>query len=183
MKKKIIDRNKHLRKADIGDQFRLWSNRKTLVEKPILNQSRRDKTVIYGCYAVNKLVNKHDKRDTYDFDVYSRTPRRHALEIEKSIDQGLGANVAYVEKTRYIEGKKVKPLFRVKTHINDNVEADFNTMPGGVQYKTKKGVRFESLKHAEQKYNRMIDNPDMGRGFNAHIDLDRVRRSRKHRRW
>ena len=179
MKKHIFNTGSNLPKAKYGDQFELWNRRDKLVEKPILNQSRRDGTVLYGAYAVNKLVGKHNERNTYDFDVYSSTPKHHAIEIEQSIDHGVNADLAYVEQTSYTMGKKEKPLFRVKTRMNDRVEADFNTMPTGIRFVKRSGVRYETLGRAEKKYDRMLSHPETGRGFNATIDKARIRMARR----
>lgn len=178
-KKHIINTGQHLPKANYGHQFKLWDKRKQIVEKPILNQSKKHKTVIYGAYAVNKQVKPSLRRDTYDFDVYSSKPRKHATQIEQSIDRGVNADLAYVEKTSYPHKGKQKPLYRVKTRINQRVEADFQQKPKGITFKTIKGARFETLGRATKKYNRMLDHPEQGRGLNANIDLARIRMNKR----
>jgi len=180
-KKRIINTGQNLPQATYGKQFELWNKRDRLVKKPIMNQSRKDGTVLYGGHAVNALVDKNNQRYTYDFDVYSRQPKHHALQIEQSIDQGVNADLAYVEQTSYPHGRKQKPLFRVRTHMNDNVEADFNTMPQGIRFTKRKGVRYETLGRAEQKYDRMLRHPEFGRGFNANIDMGRIRSFKRRR--
>lgn len=180
-KKRIFNTGRNLPRATIGDQFELWDQRDRLVKKPILRQSRRDGTVLYGGHAVNALVDQHNQRYTYDYDIYSKHPKRHAVQVEQSIDRGANADLSYVEQTSYPHGRKQKPLFRVKTHINDNVEADFNTMPRDVRFVKKNGVRYETLGRAEQKYNRMLQHPEFGRGFNANIDLSRIKMFRRRR--
>jgi hypothetical protein len=183
---RIINTGRHLPRATIGDVFELWGNRKKLVERPILRQSRRDGTVLYGAYAVNQLVHPSLRRSTYDFDVKSPRPRHHAVELERHIDRGVNADLMYVEQTSYpLRGKK-KRLFRVKSRLNEVVEADYSRMPVGMRFVVRGGVRYEPLSMAQKKNVHMIRNPQYGRGFNAVIDRSRINQNRfikKRRRW
>lgn len=156
MKKRIINTGTHLPKATMSDWFELQGNRKKLVTRPIMNQSRKNGTVIYGGHALNALLGKHNQRTTYDYDIYSKHPLKHAQEIEKSIDRGTNSDLAYIERTTY--GNSNKPLWRVKIHGNETIEADYNTMPKGLTYVKKNGVRYESITRAEKKYNLMHQN-------------------------
>ena len=168
MKKRIVDTGKHRPKARIWDLWELQSKRKQLVEKPILRQSKQDKTIIYGRHAVNQLLPKGFHRDTYDFDIYSHKPLSHAIQIERSIDRGTNSNLAFVERSTHRRG-----LFRVKTR-HDTVEADYNLRPKGVQFQTKRGVRYETLNRAEQKYQGMIKRGEIERFPRAFYDLDHI---------
>ena len=141
--------------------------------KTIENQSKRYGNILYGCYAVNKLLGRGFQRDTYDLDVYSRQPRKHAIQLEKTIDRGVGANISYVEKTGYPEKGRFKTLYRVKLR-NEVTEADYNRMPRDIKYTTKRGVRYETLDRAVKKYEKMLREPETGRGFKATIDLGRI---------
>ena len=171
--KRIINNNSHLPQPKIEDYFELTQNRDKLVIKPILNQSRRDKTVLYGGFAINQLLGKQYSRDTYDLDVYSKRPLKHAKQIENSIDHGVNADLAYIEKTSYPSKKGKQTLYRVKLK-NDVTEADFNLMPRNICFTRKNGVFYETIDKAEQKYKKMLKQPELGRGFKANIDLGRI---------
>lgn len=182
---KKINTGRHLPRATYGDQFELWGKRERLVEKPILIQSRRDGTILYGAFAVNKQVHPTLRRSTYDFDVKSHMPRRHAIEIERSIDCGVNADLMFVEKTSYPQRGRNQPLYRVKSHLNDMVEADYSRKPHGMRFVVIDGVRYETLGAAQRKNRVMIRNPGMGRGFHGVIDDARIRLNgfiRKYRR-
>ena len=163
MKKRIFNTGQRLPKAGIGDWFELQSNRNRLVRQPILRQSRRDKTVIYGGHALNKIMGRGFQRNTYDYDVYSNKPLSHARQIERSIDRGTNSDLAFVEKTDYPSGGTSKDLFRVKIRVNDAVEADYNRMPKGIRIIKRNGVRYESLGDAKSKYHWMNRNPQANR--------------------
>jgi len=155
LRKRIINTGLGLPKPTVGDWLELQSKRHQLVTKPIMQQSRRDKTVIYGGHALNRIMGRGYHRDTYDFDVYSPHPLKHALEIEQSIDRGTNSDLAFVERTFYPDRGTRKILHRVKIRLNNTVEADFNRIPPGIRIVKRNGVRYESLKDAESKYKRM----------------------------
>jgi len=163
MRKRIYNTGQRLPKAGMGDWFELQSNRNRLVRQPILRQSRRDKTVLYGAHAVNKLVGPRYSRTTYDYDVYSNKPLSHAQQIERSIDRGTNSDLAFVEKTSYPSGGTDKDLYRVKIRFNNTVEADYNRMPKGIRIIKRNGVRYESLRDAKSKYHWMNRNPQASR--------------------
>lgn len=173
--KKRFNTGKGLPRATMGDQFELWEFRDKLVKQPIMRQSRRDGTVLYGANAVNALVGPDFSRNTYDYDVYSRMPLSHARELERHIDRGVNADLMYVEQTSYPSDGKEKRLFRVKNCLNDVVEADYNGMPDDIQFVKRGGVRYETLGRASKKYDKMIRQPELGRGFHGLIDEGRIR--------
>jgi len=184
-KSRMIDTGKRLPKPSMGDWFELQANRKTLVEKPILNQSRQDGTVIIGRHAVNRLLGRGFHRSTYDFDVKSKTPFLHAQQIEQNIDRGTNSNLAYVEKTSYPIGKRMEPLNRVRLHNIDTVEADFGLLKKDMKFTVRNGIRFETLGGAEKKYSGMINRGEIHRMPNAFFDLGDIRLHRliKKSRW
>jgi len=172
-KKHVFNTGKNLPKARYNDYLELREKRDNLVKHPIMKQSRRDGSVIYGAHALNRLLGRGYQRSTYDYDVYSKTSKRHATEIEQSIDRGTNSDLAFVEKTFYPHGKKMRPLYRVKLR-DDTVEADFNSMPSDISFVTRdNGVRYETLKRARDKYKRM--NTTMGVDRTGYGELDRIR--------
>lgn len=174
MRKRIFNTGRGLPKAGIGDWLELQSKRDLLVKQPIMRQSRRDGSVIYGGHALNRLLGRGLQRSTYDYDVYSGMPKKHAVQLERSIDRGTNSDLAYVERTSYPHGRIMKPLFRVKTRVTDSVEVDYNTMPSDISYVVRdRGVRFESLTRARDKYRAM--NRQVGLSRTAFGELERIR--------
>ena len=159
MRKRIFNTGSNLPKARINDWFELQVNRNRLVKQPVMRQSRRDGTVIYGAHAVNRLVGPRFSRHTYDYDIYSHRPLRHARQLERSIDIGTNSDLSYVERTSYPSGSIDKELYRVKIRGNESVEADYNRIPQGIKIVKRDGVRFESLSDAKSKYRWMNRNP------------------------
>lgn len=177
MKKRIYNTGRHLPRAKMSDWFELQQKRNQLVKKPVMNQSRREGTVIYGAHAVNRLVGPKFSRQSYDYDIYSPRPLRHAKQLERSIDRGTNSDLAYIEQTSYPSGGTNKKLWRVKTRFNDSVEADYNTMPAGIKVVKRNGVRYESLRDAKSKYKWMNRNPESTR--TAYGELHRIELSER----
>lgn len=173
-KKSIIDTGKHLPKAGFSDILELRSNRQKIVVKPILDQSKKDGSVIYGRQAVNLILGKGFHRETYDFDVKSPMPLKHALQIEKSIDRCTNSNLAFIKKTSYpIQGRDVV-LYRVQTRPHEETEVDYSHMPKNMSIVKVKGIKVEGLKPAEKKYRNMIRKGEMKRFPNAFFDLSDI---------
>ena len=92
--------------------------KKALIQKIIL-QTIKNKEIIYGEQAVKVRVPKHLQRETTDYDVYSRTPKKDAIEAEKKLDKGFGGDYFYVEPAEH-EG-----TYKVRSRINGKGYADF----------------------------------------------------------
>jgi len=180
--KQVINTGTHLPEPSMSDYFELRQNRGKIVIKPILYQAKRDGNVLYGAFAVNQLVDKQSQRDTYDIDVYSKMPKKHAIELEKNIDRSVNADLAYVEQSEYPQGKKWKKIYRVKTKMNNVVEADYNTMPTDIKWVKRNGIKYETLERAEKKYDKMLKHPELGRGFNANMDMGRIKLYKRFKR-
>ena len=174
MKKIIIDTGKQLPKANIGDFLELKQNRKMLVEKPIMNQSKKQGTVIYGRHALNIIMGVPYERETYDFDIYSKKPLAHAIQLEQSIDKGTNSNLAFIERTYYLKDGRKYPLVRVKIRPYETNEADYNKMPENIQFTKVKGIRVEKLNPAEKKYKKMIKQGEIRRMPKALFDLNDI---------
>lgn len=180
-KSRIINTGSHLPKARMEDWFELQSKRNRLVRQPIHRQSRKEGAVIYGAHAVNKLVGPKFSRHTYDYDVYSPRPLKHAKQLERSIDKGTNSDLAYIEQTSYPHGGTQKKLWRVKTRFNECVEADYNIMPSGIRIIERDGVHYESLKDAKSKYRRMNRDPEVT-GRTGYGELHRIELSERYKK-
>ena len=174
MKKKIIDTGKHLPKPSAVKQLQFLADWDRIVPPKVERQSRRDGTVLYGGRAVNALVGIGLHRPSHDFDVYSKSPKKHALELERHIDQTTGTNMAYVKETYYERKGKKKKLYRVETVPEGDEEADYQQMPRDIEFVTKNGIRYETLGRAKSKYDYILKHGEEKRQFKAHQDISRI---------
>ena len=72
-------------------------------------KSKIDKhEVIYGARAINKQVPPHLRRPTTDFDIFSKTPKKDAREVERALDRRFGGDFFFVEPAKHRGTWKVK---------------------------------------------------------------------------
>jgi len=94
-------------------------HRKKQLIKEILLRTIKNKEIIYGEQAVKIRVPEHLQRHTDDYDVYSRTPKRDAIEAEKELDREFGGDYFDVTPAEH------KGTFKVRSRINGKGYADF----------------------------------------------------------
>lgn len=169
----IIDTGQNLPAPSVEQEMRFMSERNRFLKVNIEKQTKQKNNIIYGCQAVNALVDKNYKRPTTDYDIYSHKPKNDAIELEKTIDNHVGANIAQVEQVNYDRDGVKGKMYRVALKNWDTV-ADYNPMPNKVSITKKHGINYESLKKAENKYIKMIKEKDFKRIINANQDLDRI---------
>lgn len=178
---KIIDTGKHLPDS-LECELRFMQESERFVENHIRMQSKKDGVVIYGSSAVNSIVGPSFSRRTSDVDVFSRTPRKHAIGLERAIDNYAKANISQVEEIPFITEKgKTNRMYRVALK-RFNTLADYNKMPKYIKTVIIDGVRFEKLGPAEKKYLKMIDEDETKRIVNAKQDLQRIHLFKYYRR-
>jgi len=145
-------------------------SRKDKVILPKLNkQSRKDGSIFYGSFAVNKQLPRAFHRPHSDFDIFSRRQRIHAVEIEQCIDRSTNSDMTHVKRLPHPTGKG--NLFRVELRSDETALVDLSPMK---KTKTivKDGVRYETLPEAKKKYHRMLRTGD--RFVKPTIDLNRI---------
>ncbi len=97
-KHKIINTGVHLGKPTKIRQMGFIANQKKIVTPMVHRQSRKDKAIIYGGEAVNALLPKGFHRPSSDFDMMSRTQRRHATQMEQHIDRRTQSDMTHVKQ-------------------------------------------------------------------------------------
>jgi hypothetical protein len=122
---------------------------------------------------VNKQVKPEFRRDTSDYDIYSKQPRKHALELEQSIDNHVNADIAHVKQVGYERDSEKGKMYRVELKNFDNI-ADYNPTPSGMKCIIIDGIRYQRLGDANKKYLKMIKDEYMERLPKATQDLDRI---------
>ena len=170
---KIINTGEHLPSPTIEQELRFMGERDRFIKNTIENQARDTGNIIYGGQAVNAIVGPSFSRPTSDFDIFSHKPKGHAVEIEKKIDNFVGADIAHVKQVGYERAGIKGKMYRVSLKNWDNI-ADFNRMPKNMKAVVINGVKYESLDMAEKKYLKMIREDDTKRLVHANQDIDRI---------
>lgn len=172
-KKRILNSGSHRPKPTQAQQLAFLQRWDKITPPAIKKQAAKSGNVIYGCRGINGILGKSLSRPTHDYDVYSKTPLRHAKELEKHIDKTTGLDMSYVEEIPFTttENKKGK-MYRVVTRPQGDVDADFNLMPKGLDITKVKGINYVSLKAAEKKFPGMLKEDK--RIYNTLMDQNRI---------
>lgn len=91
---------------------------KELVDQVVLKDAKEDKHIIYGARAINKQLPPYLNRHTEDWDIFSKTPKKDAQEIEKKLDKEYGGDYFQVAKAKYKNTWKVKNKVTGKTAVD-----------------------------------------------------------------
>ena len=143
--------------------------KKALIQKIIL-QTIKNKEIIYGEQAVKVRVPKHLQRETTDYDVYSRTPKKDAIEAEKKLDKGFGGDYFYVEPAEH-EG-----TYKVRSRINGKGYADFTKPTRDYGSDKIKGHKYIKVKHIKDRIKEILkDKTQEHRHAKDQDTLNRIR--------
>lgn len=117
------------------------------VERTILNQARKEKSVIYGAQSIKKQIGIF-ARGTNDYDVLSFKPKKSAKRTEKSLDKLYGWDNFYVKPAKH------QGTYKVMDEGNDgrkNTDDDFNIVDYTIMPKPRpsfvviNGVRYRKI--------------------------------------
>lgn len=134
----------------------------------IVKRTIKEREVIYGERALEARFPPQLQRKTDDFDIYSKRPKKDALEAEQELDNRFGGDYFKVVPAKH------KGTWKVKANVDDKTYADF-TKPKtkidsdkilGYKYQTLKQIREQRLAASKKKANR----------FRKAKDIDAVKR-------
>lgn len=171
---RILNTGGNLPEPSVEQELRFLADSDRFVGETIRMQSKKEGVVIYGAQAVNAIVGPVFSRPTNDYDVYSNSPKRHAIQLEKTIDKHTKSDMAFVEEVPFTNEKGKKGLmYRVGLKHFDTL-ADYNKKPVNLKTIKIRGVLYEHLDLAKKKYLKMINADETKRLINANQDLDRI---------
>lgn len=91
---------------------------KDLAKQVILNDAAVDNHIIYGAQAINAQLPTALQKPTEDYDIFSKTPKKDAKQIEKALDRNYGGDFFSVTKAKYPNTWKVKSNVTKKTVVD-----------------------------------------------------------------
>lgn len=159
------------------------------ITPPAVNRQlkKHRESTMHGAYSVNQQVTEEYQRPTKDIDVWSKSPKARAIEIENALDKKAGCDIAHVEEkaigpspNRMITPgppKKKKPnthkRYVVVTEPQDDLDVDYTTYPDR-NYKRRlfKGIYHETLQSAQERALELSKNPT--RTFKSLRDARRI---------
>ena len=126
-----------------------------LIPKIILNLARKRRQVVYGARSI-QAQNRLFARDTQDYDIFDRNPKKSAKIVQKQLDKAVSFDYFFAKQAEHKGTWKVKGKGNdLKANTKDDVSiVDYTDMPSRVPYIIKNGVRYRILREeikAKQK--------------------------------
>ena len=130
----------------------------------IRRKIRKDKDIVYGTRAMNAQLPHHLKRNTFDFDVYTKRPKQKARAMDKRLDRKLygGKNVFYTTPAIHKGTWKVRHrgADRRRGTEDDFDVVDYTQRPKRVRTFMKNGIRYESLSSIKKIKRKILKDPE-----------------------
>ena len=109
--------------------------------------------IIYGARALNVRFPKFLKKTTKDFDVFSATPKKDAIQTERALDKHFGGNFFFVEPAKH------SGTYKVKSIANHEGYADYTKPDKNIPSKLIKGKRYVKLNFVKKHIKKTLKDP------------------------
>lgn len=158
------------------EQTEKFHKNKKIIKRVILSHTQRHE-VIHGQKAVNKQLPKHLHRDTRDYDIFSRSPKRDAKETEKALDKRFGFNAF-----KTVRGVH-KGTYKVKSRVDGETYADYTRPERKIPRKRIDGKNYATLNYFKGHILRTLKDKDSKFRHEKDKDtLNRIRIAQKKKR-
>lgn len=111
--------------------------------KIIKQDAREDKDVVYGTQALNAQIPSYLRRQTKDWDIFTRGAKKEAKELETKLDSYYGGDYFYVKPAQH-EG-----TYKVESYVTGNEVADYTDKPKGIKSVKKNNIKYVPLSWIE----------------------------------
>lgn len=125
-KKKLTDKQK----------LSFYKDKNRKANKIIKRHATKKKHTIYGARALNQIFPPVLDKPTEDWDIFSPTPKKSALRVEKKLDRAYGGNFFEVEPAKH------KGTFKVRSIVTRRGIADFTKPDMKIPHTVIKGTRY-----------------------------------------
>ena len=124
------------------------------VDSVLREDLRGDDEIVYGARAVNAVLPDHLDKQTEDWDIMSKTPKKAAFEAERKLDTAFGGD--------FFETKPaIHPgTWKVKSKVTKRGVADFTKQEKKTDYHEIDGIRFATLDHQKDNIKRSLADPE-----------------------
>ena len=159
-------------------------NRERIVDPMMMNHLRGSKDVLHGGRSLNMLFNASPSdrlyRESLDWDLLSKKPRKHSIKLEKQIDKSIGCNICDVTHVPIpmTSGQDYDDmsadLYRVSTSFtNKDSEIDIMDRPKKLDTISHNEIHHETLESQYKKATKGLMVPM--RSFKSGLDRTRIR--------
>ena len=149
----------------------------------VINQSLRNKPeVVYGARAMNIQLPPGLQRHTIDYDIYSKTPKKKAKQLERKLDRDSSGNFFYTKEALHKGTYKVMDVgFDNKKGTRDDFGVIDLTKPDRKIKKVKiDNINYAHISERERDAKRSLSESEFHyRHEKDRRDLHRIRYSKK----
>lgn len=145
------------------------------IDRIILNLAKQRKQMIYGARSIQKQAPLF-ARDTKDYDVFDKNPKRSAEILQKLLDKNVGFDYYYKKEAEHKGTWKVKGkgVDGIKNTADDESIADYTKPEQNWKFVTINGIRYRILK--EELKRKIATTKDPEYAFRKPKDKDDINR-------
>lgn len=153
--------------------------RRPRIKRVIKKQVRKSDSILFGAQSINAQLDPPLRRETIDFDIFARKPKKFARKLERNLDKAFGGDFFFTKPALHKGTTKVvhEGFDNRKNTKDDFTVADVSAFPRPVP-RTKKvdGIRVVSLGFTAKTKLKAIRDPEFKfRRTKDQSDLDRIR--------
>ena len=156
---------KNKKELSWGSSFMRLVSNQHLIPRMVKREAKRNKNIIYGGQAMNiQLPGFLRRLSSFDWDVYTKNPRKSASRMEKRMDREIaGGRDDFFVKRAYHKGTyrvvHEGPDERQKTR-DDIPIVDYTTMPKKKpEIVSISGVKYQSVSSIEKEKEKLLKKP------------------------
>jgi len=145
------------------------------MDKTIKQIIKSRNQVVYGARSI-QAQNNLFARNTQDWDVFDKNPKKASKITEKILDKQMKSNYFYSEEALHKGTWKVKGIGmdKIKGTKDDESIADYSKLEKGVPIVTINGIRYRALKEEIKAKKRSVADPEFE--FRHKKDKDDLKR-------
>jgi len=150
--------------------------------KIIRDRLRNTRNIIYGARAMNMQLPFMFYKQTKDYDIYSKSPRRNAIQLERLLDDSSGEDSYYTQRALHRGTWKVmdKGYDNIKGTEDDFGIVDVTRPTRRIRTININGIRYAHLSERVKDAKRSLKNPIYAfRHEKDRKDLWRINQGRK----
>lgn len=146
----------------------LESKNDLIINDVILNKAEKENQIIHGARAYNYQSPTYLKKKTYDYDIFTKKPKKVAREVAKELSRRLNKEVKVVKGIH-------KGTYKVK--LDNETIVDYTQIKRKPKTKKFWGTEVKSIQSIKRNTQRLLKNPNTEFRREKDLDtLDRIKR-------
>jgi len=130
---------------------------------------RKSGAILHGARALNEHFPPHLDKHTEDWDVFIKSPEKHARKLERELDKEYKGDFFEVKKGEH------KGTWKVKSKITGKTVVDFTQPTKTVSHKTTlDGIKYAKIKYIKEKLMKILR--DKSKKFRHEKDKEALQR-------